>query len=191
VSNEVIDQVFNHKEKSRVRRTYNRYAFAAEKTAALTRWDRRVREIVKGETSNKVVQLHASRQASSELLGGPFGLPSLARMTPVPARLSRSVTGRSAKTRARPRARQRCCSLTGLPKSVRPAHCAPRSHVRVDRGIRSPFWIAFKRAAERSRKILEKVRKLSAGGHARPSSSAATLRPRRPACGASRPAARS
>ena len=40
------------------RRTYNRYAFAAEKAAALTKWDRRVREIVKGE-ADKVVKLHA------------------------------------------------------------------------------------------------------------------------------------
>jgi integrase len=61
VSNKVIDQILNHRERSRVRRTYNRYAFAAEKAAALTRWDRRVREIVKGETSEqRVVQLHAS-----------------------------------------------------------------------------------------------------------------------------------
>jgi integrase len=45
-----------------LQRTHNRYAFAAEKAAALTRWDRRVREIVKGETSEqRVVQLHASQ----------------------------------------------------------------------------------------------------------------------------------
>jgi integrase len=58
VDDKVIEKVLNHSDGS-VAGIYNRHTYAAEKTAALTRWDRRVREIVKGGVSDKVVRLHA------------------------------------------------------------------------------------------------------------------------------------
>jgi hypothetical protein len=48
----------NHKDRG-VQAVYNRHRYDNEKRAALVRWDRRVREIVKGEVLDKVVQLHA------------------------------------------------------------------------------------------------------------------------------------
>ena len=58
VDDKVIEKVLNHSDGS-VAGIYNRHTYAAEKTAALTRWDRRVREIVKDGVSDKVVRLHA------------------------------------------------------------------------------------------------------------------------------------
>jgi hypothetical protein len=51
-------RILNHKDHG-VQAVYNRHKYDNEKRAALARWDRRVREIVKGEVSYKVVQLHA------------------------------------------------------------------------------------------------------------------------------------
>jgi integrase len=54
----LAERLLNHKDRG-VQGVYARHRYDNEKRAALVRWDRRVREIVKGDTPYKVVQLHA------------------------------------------------------------------------------------------------------------------------------------
>jgi len=57
---EVIDAVLNHA-KQGVIRVYNLYRYDKEKQAALESWDRRLRSIITGEASGKVVSLRRHR----------------------------------------------------------------------------------------------------------------------------------
>jgi integrase len=57
---EVIDAVLNHA-KQGVIRVYNLYRYDKEKQAALESWDRRLRGIITGETSGKVISLRRHR----------------------------------------------------------------------------------------------------------------------------------
>jgi integrase len=58
IDDSLAERLLNHKDRG-VQAVYNRHRYDNEKRAALVRWDRRVREIVKGEVLDKVVQLHA------------------------------------------------------------------------------------------------------------------------------------
>jgi integrase len=52
----VVSKILNHSE-SGVTRVYDRYAADPEKAAAMERWAQRLREIISGEKSEKVILL--------------------------------------------------------------------------------------------------------------------------------------
>lgn len=58
IDDSLAERLLNHKDRG-VQGVYNRYKYDADKRAALARWDRWMREIAKGQVSEKVVQLHA------------------------------------------------------------------------------------------------------------------------------------
>ena len=57
----VVSKLLNHAE-SGITKTYDRYAADPEKAAAMERWADRLREIISGEKSEKVVLLRGGRR---------------------------------------------------------------------------------------------------------------------------------
>ena len=57
---EVIDAVLNHAEQG-VIKVYNQYRYDKEKQAALESWGRKLRSIISGEATGKVISLRRHR----------------------------------------------------------------------------------------------------------------------------------
>ena len=56
----VISQILNHREGG-ITQIHDRYSYDREKRMALAKWDERLRQIVTGEASTKVVELDQYR----------------------------------------------------------------------------------------------------------------------------------